>query len=88
MDTMTILQRQQERLSQVKADAPSCLHTFERAYEGRSKQAGIKAFCLECIGYDRTAIRNCTAPACPLYEVRPFQGQKRLRTAELSLKSA
>lgn len=88
MDTMTIRQHQQERLLQVKTDAPSCLKTFEKAYEGRSKQAGIKAFCLECIGYDRTAIRNCTAPACPLYEVRPFQEHKRLRAINVSLKSA
>ena len=88
MDTARILQRQQERLLQVKTDAPSCLKTFEKAYEGRSKQAAIKAHCLECVGYDRTAIRNCTAPACPLYEVRPFQGQKRLRAINISLKSA
>ena len=88
MDTTTIQKRRQERLLQVKTDAPSCLKTFKKSYEGRSKQAGIKAFCLECLGFDREAIRNCTAPACPLYEVRPFQGQKRLRTVELSLKSA
>ncbi len=69
MNTMTIQQRQQERLLQVKRDAPSCVKTFEKAYVGRSKQAAIKSFCLECIGFERSEIRNCTAPACPLCSV-------------------
>ena len=76
MDAMVILQeRRKERLSQVKMDAPSCLKTFENAYKGKSRRLAIKAFCFECMGYDRAAIRNCTAPACPLWEVRPFKGK-------------
>jgi hypothetical protein len=29
--------------------------------------------CLECVGFDRNAITECTAPACPLWNFRPFQ---------------
>jgi hypothetical protein len=36
-----------------------------------SPRGAIKAFCLECIGYERKEITNCTAPLCPLYEYRP-----------------
>lgn len=33
----------------------------------------LKAFCLECVGGDRDAIRTCTGYACPIWEYRPFQ---------------
>ncbi len=58
-------------------DTPeSCRNTLQRGWNG-SKAAALKAFCQECIGYENDAIRNCTAPLCPLYEVRPFQTRKR-----------
>lgn len=38
-----------------------------------SPRQAIKAFCHECQGYDRLAITQCSAPACPLYEYRPYQ---------------
>lgn len=42
-----------------------------------SPRAAIKAFCGECQGFDRSAITNCTAYACPLWMFRPYQTQKR-----------
>jgi hypothetical protein len=33
----------------------------------------IKAFCNECIGYDRSAVEYCTAYVCPLWNYRPYQ---------------
>jgi len=60
-----------ERLRAVQRDAPRYLPTFKRAYEGVSRQAAIKAFCIECNGYDPVAVKDCTAPACPLWEYRP-----------------
>lgn len=62
-----------QRLEQVERDGPSCLGVFRKAYASKSKGAAIKAFCLECLWMDRQAIRACTAPACPLWNVRPFQ---------------
>jgi hypothetical protein len=47
---------------------------FERSYTGKaSPRASIKAFCLECIGFERAAITDCTASACPLWRLRPYQ---------------
>ena len=44
----------------------------------RSLRKAINAFCYECMGGDgepgaRDHVRNCTAPKCPLYPVRPWQ---------------
>jgi hypothetical protein len=44
---------------------------YERAWEGNSKAAAIKAFCLHCTGDQRNEIRDCTSYACPLREYRP-----------------
>jgi len=38
-----------------------------------SPAAAIKSQCGECLGYARDDITKCTAPACPLYRVRPFR---------------
>ena len=55
-------------------DAPeSCKGVLIRAYRGRSPAAGIKAFCLQCVGYVRADVRDCTALGCPLFLYRPFQ---------------
>lgn len=47
--------------------------TFERAFTTNSKSAGIKAFCLRCVGYLRNEVRECTARGCPLWTHRPYQ---------------
>lgn len=51
---------------------PSARNLLRRAYSGKSRTAGVKAFCLRCVGYVRADVRNCSAPACPLFEYRPF----------------
>lgn len=35
-----------------------------------SPLSAIKAFCLECCGYERNEVKKCTAPYCPLWEFR------------------
>lgn len=39
-----------------------------------SPRAAIKAQCLQCVGYERDSIKNCTGYSCPLWCYRPFQG--------------
>lgn len=48
-------------------------NTYLKAMKGKSMGAAIKAHCSECMGWDRNEVRNCTAPACPLYPYRPFR---------------
>ena len=65
------------RLADVQSDAPRYLSTFRRAYAGKSLRAGVNAFCVECNGYDAAAVRECTAPACPLFPYRPGRRKER-----------
>jgi hypothetical protein len=47
-------------------DVPSHYQGFaERAKT--SKAAAVKLFCLECVGYVRADVTNCTATKCPLF---------------------
>jgi hypothetical protein len=43
---------------------------FLRAWTGKSRKAALRAFCLECVGYESAEVNCCTTPACPLYEYR------------------
>jgi hypothetical protein len=62
------------RLKAISEDAPSKAKLFERVYRGAaSPRSAIKAQCLECLGFNTDDIRHCTAPACPLFNYRPFQ---------------
>ena len=60
-------------LERLKIMPESCRRGYLRAMGGRSQKAAIKAFCLECVGWDRKAVASCTATACPLYPYRPFR---------------
>lgn len=61
---------QQQRLD---AAPDSVQGILRRAYEGGSRAAGVKAFCLHCVGYNRADVRDCTARGCPLHPYRPYQ---------------
>jgi len=43
---------------------------YQKAWEGNSRKAAIRAFCLECVGWSENEVRLCKAPACPLFEFR------------------
>lgn len=56
-----------------------------KALEGKASPRGaIKAFCLECVGYERKEIIFCTAPCCPLYEYRPKYQLKQTKDSTIS----
>jgi len=46
---------------------------YEKAMQGKSRKAGIDAFCLECLGWKRKDIEGCSSTACSLYHFRPYQ---------------
>jgi hypothetical protein len=65
---------QSRRLKQVQNHYPCREKLFKRIYARQaSPRECIKGFCLECNGWDETAIRDCSATACPIYAQRPFQ---------------
>ena len=62
------------RFKQVLEHYPKRAALFWRVYQGQtSPRESIKAFCLECNGWDECAIRDCTATACPIWALRPYQ---------------
>ena len=43
---------------------------YRRAWDAASRKSAIRAFCLECVGWQESEVHRCTAPACPLFEFR------------------
>ena len=71
------------RFNQVVEHYPSRIGLFRKVYKGQaSPRQCIKAFCLECIGWDVAAIRTCTATACPIWRLRPYQTPRAKRNLE------
>jgi len=53
---------------------PASRRTIEACWSKKaSPRQAIKAQCHECMGYDRVAVTECTAYACPLWNYRPHQ---------------
>ena len=66
------------RFKQVVEHYPSRMGLFRRVYHGQaSPRECIKAFCLECNGWEEAAIRVCGDRACPLWRLRPYQAVQR-----------
>jgi len=58
------------RLSQMPE---SSRRTYLKATRGEaSPRTAIKAFCCECVGWERKEVTLCTGWACPLWKYRPF----------------
>jgi len=60
----------EKRLAQMPASSRG---TYRRAAAGRSVAAAVKAFCGECVGWQRAEVTACKAVACPLWPYRPYQ---------------
>lgn len=43
---------------------------FLRAWKGQSRKSAMRAFCLECMGYQSAEVNRCTSLACTLYGYR------------------
>ncbi len=43
---------------------------YQRALDGRSRRAAIRAHCLMCCGWQAVEVELCTAPECPLFPFR------------------
>ena len=64
-----------ERETQIakrRAEMPRSLRAcYDKAVSGRSRKAAMRAFCLECCGYEIREVFLCTDLGCPLYPYRP-----------------
>jgi hypothetical protein len=79
-------QKRQRRIATAPVSAQRIL---ARAIAGTaSPRQAIKAMCLECIGFDRKGITECTGYSCPLWCYRPFQPEQDDHDAEVAQKPA
>ena len=76
-ETASVGEKMEERRKQRMESAPtSARGLLGRIFAGRaSPRACVKGMCLECVGFERAAVRECVAWACPLWGIRPFQGK-------------
>jgi hypothetical protein len=62
------------KIAKRRADIPELYRgIYDKAMAGKSKSAGVKSFCLECMGWARNEIKSCTSPQCPLFPYRPYK---------------
>lgn len=59
----------------------------EKVSKPTSPLKAIRAFCIECCGYQTSEVKSCTAPRCPLFEFRmgtnPYRKTKEYTEDEL-----
>ena len=60
----------QKRLSDIPKDYKN---NYKKAMSGKNRTAAVKAFCLECMGWQRVEVGKCDSVACPLYLYRPYK---------------
>lgn len=54
--------------------------TYLKAVGGKNRAAGVKAFCQECVGYERAEVTACTDRGCPLWLYRPYRFAKNVNS--------
>ena len=80
---------QQEQISQRQSQIPkSHKKNYDKAMRGRSLKAATKAFCLECVCWEKEEVRECTDLSCPLYPYRPYKRQIKTIGTKISSKQA
>jgi hypothetical protein len=73
MENATSENKRRQKISRRIAEIPKIYRKiYEKAVIDGNKPAAIKAFCLECVCWQKNEIINCTSSACPLFSVRPF----------------
>ena len=67
----------EERIAKRRADMPTAYRrNYDKAMAGKSLKAAAKAFCLECVMWDKNEVKLCPSVACPLYLYRPVRISK------------
>jgi len=57
---------------------------YDRAMSGKSRKAAMRAFCLECVGWECNEVALCTDKNCPLYSYRSY---KRISSKSIAVQS-
>jgi hypothetical protein len=68
------MNREQQAAERLRQMPPKYRATYRRAVAGKSLRACVNAQCLECCGWERAEVADCTDLGCPLWSVRPYRG--------------
>ena len=75
----------QEQIAERLAQIPeSCRKTYQKAVGGKNRPAAVKAFCQECVGYDKQEVTLCTDEGCSLWAYRPYRFSKGVNSKRFS----
>ena len=75
--TMLRMSKQAEKIAKRRADMPEVYRAnYDKAMTGKSLKAASKAFCLECVQWQREEVRLCPSYACPLWLYRPYKDKQ------------
>ena len=63
----------QDKIAKRRADIPVRYRgIYGKAMNGHSRAMGIKAFCLECMGWSYKDSADCNTVGCPLHPYNPY----------------
>lgn len=70
----TVAQSAAKRARRIATAPVSCRKVLIDSWSQKcAPRRAIKAFCLECVGFERVAITECSSFACPLWNFRPYR---------------
>lgn len=55
---------------------PKTTKTIRSERDKITRAQAIKLFCIECMGYQKFLVKDCSDPACPLWPYRRGHGQE------------
>lgn len=62
----------EEQIAERRAQMPRAYRgIYDRAMSRKSRKAAMRAFCLECVGWQVNEVHSCTDVACPMFPYRP-----------------
>jgi len=64
---------QTQELKTISRHTPSVLKTFQHAFIRKSRNAAVKAKCIECSNFQKPEVAKCSISGCPLWRYRPYQ---------------
>lgn len=62
-----------KNMEKLRKITPKSLTGLVNRLANGSRVAAEKLMCLQCVGFERTAVRECTGYSCPLFLFRPYQ---------------
>ena len=78
LSVFSVLPGALRRLEVIERQNPARLALFTKIYQGRAtRNQCIKGQCLDCMGFDSAAVRDCADRLCPLWCFRPFQRKQK-----------